>query len=344
MLRVKLLFFISVLAVLRMFIISLLEIQHLRQRPYTEKVVRVNINDLNGNGINCSSMKQDDIFSTVQTRKGLNMSNQLSRSRFLTGVPLWALDRSYVGGGTKHLIGTSVVAGDIEKASKSQSREEYYLWEHFFFHRMGGTFLEMGALDGIMFSNTLALETLLGWRGVLIEASPVNYGLLQEQRKTQVVINAAVCDEVRTVHYMESGDTAVRGIVEFMAPSFVSQWHTTYRPEQIDQFPSIPCVPLDLLLGLYGLRHINFFSLDVEGAELQVLRALDFSVISFDVIVVEADEHNKTKNMAVVDLLDRAGYKLHEHFRRNDWFVRRGFEPHGAGDAQQPILDHTTTT
>jgi FkbM family methyltransferase len=323
------------------------------------KVVRVKINDLNVPTLLFSptqARKRSNLsdqlsrsrptlpFSPTQARKRLNLSDQLSRSRLLTGVPLWALDRSYVGGETKPLFGTSVVTSDIEKASKSQSSEESYLWEHFFFQRTGGTFLEMGALDGIFLSNTLALENLLGWRGVLIEASPANYGKLQQQRKTQIVINAAVCDEVRTVHYMESGDTAVRGIVEFMAPSFVSQWHTSYRPEQIDQFPSIPCVPLDLLLGLYGFRHINFFSLDVEGAELQVLRALDFSAISFDVLVVEADEHNKTKNIAVVDLLDRAGYKFHEHFLRNDWFVRRGFEPHGVGHVQQPSPEPTTAT
>lgn len=280
--------------------------------------------------INCSLVRQVDTFSSTQTSKRLNMSKQLSQSRFLTGVPLWALDRSYIGGETTNLTGTSVVVGDIEKASKSQSSEESYLWKNFFFQRTGGSFLEMGALDGILYSNTLALDTLLGWRGVLIEASPSSYGLLQKHRPTQIVINAAVCDEIRTVHYMDVESTAVRGILEFMAPSFVKQWHPSYRPDQIDQYPSIPCVPLDRLLGLYGFHHINFFSLDVEGAELQVLKALDFSVISFDVIVVEADEHNKTKNVAVVELLDRAGYKLHEHFRRNDWFVRRGFEPHAA--------------
>ena len=34
----------------------------------------------------------------------------------------------------------------------------------------------------------------------------------------------------------------------------------------------IPCMPLSKLLADLGLRHINFFSLDVEGAELSVLQ------------------------------------------------------------------------
>lgn len=34
----------------------------------------------------------------------------------------------------------------------------------------------------------------------------------------------------------------------------------------------VPCVPLGKLLDDQGLRHVNFFSLDVEGAELSVLQ------------------------------------------------------------------------
>jgi len=35
----------------------------------------------------------------------------------------------------------------------------------------------------------------------------------------------------------------------------------------------VPCVPLGQLLDELELKHINFFSLDVEGAELSVLQA-----------------------------------------------------------------------
>ena len=38
----------------------------------------------------------------------------------------------------------------------------------------GGFFVECGALDGELRSNTLTLERDYGWRGVLIEADPEN--------------------------------------------------------------------------------------------------------------------------------------------------------------------------
>ncbi len=70
--------------------------------------------------------------------------------------------------------------------SRSQHAEDIYAYEHFFYGRGGGTFLEMGALNGLQWSNTVALERMLGWRGVLIEASPSSYKQLAVNRDNQV--------------------------------------------------------------------------------------------------------------------------------------------------------------
>ena len=56
--------------------------------------------------------------------------------------------------------------------SRSQNHEDLALLEMFFTGRRGGTFVEMGALDGLEYSNTFAFEQALDWNGVLIEANP----------------------------------------------------------------------------------------------------------------------------------------------------------------------------
>ena len=38
-----------------------------------------------------------------------------------------------------------------------------------------GSFVELGAYDGVTHSNSYMLERCFGWRGVLIEASPSNF-------------------------------------------------------------------------------------------------------------------------------------------------------------------------
>jgi hypothetical protein len=60
-------------------------------------------------------------------------------------------------------------------------------------HR-AGTFVEIGALDGFTFSNTLMLERCFGWRGVLIEANPLNFAKLNASGRPSVKVQSAVCE------------------------------------------------------------------------------------------------------------------------------------------------------
>ena len=92
--------------------------------------------------------------------------------------------------------------GRLEAASVSQGREDVFAFEHFFFGVENGTFLELGALDGVRYSNSYALDRQLGWKGVLIEASPPSYARLALNRPQQITVLAAVCDVNRTVHYL----------------------------------------------------------------------------------------------------------------------------------------------
>jgi hypothetical protein len=62
----------------------------------------------------------------------------------------------------------------LELTTKSQGNEDVYAYSHFFYGRGGGTFLEMGALNGVFLSTTYSLDKDLGWRGVHVEASPSN--------------------------------------------------------------------------------------------------------------------------------------------------------------------------
>ncbi|MCL4125763.1 UNVERIFIED_CONTAM: hypothetical protein GTU68_013388, partial [Idotea baltica] len=56
--------------------------------------------------------------------------------------------------------------------------------ELLFRNQSSGFFVEAGALDGQMLSNTLWLEKELGWTGLLVEPDSVDYKeLLKKERK-----------------------------------------------------------------------------------------------------------------------------------------------------------------
>jgi hypothetical protein len=54
----------------------------------------------------------------------------------------------------------------------SQIGQDRFLLEHFFRGRRGGVFVDIGAYDREMFSNTLFFERSMGWRGLCVEPLP----------------------------------------------------------------------------------------------------------------------------------------------------------------------------
>jgi FkbM family methyltransferase len=166
---------------------------------------------------------------------------------------------------------------------RGQDKEDRYLYETLFYQHMGGSYLEIGGHDGQHLSNTLWLHEQLGWRGMLVEANPLSYNQLATNRPADVTVHTAICKNASIVHYAAAGGGAgvVSGIYEFMSEEFKQQW---WPHLDVSNLLEINCLPLGDILGMLSIRHFNFFSLDVEGAELQVLESIDLNCVSFDVI------------------------------------------------------------
>ena len=80
---------------------------------------------------------------------------------------------------------------------RSQAGEDAYMYEHFFHatNPAAGRFVELGALDGLRYSNSYLFEKL-GWGGVLIEGETTNFAALEQNRQGTGVtcLHAAVCE------------------------------------------------------------------------------------------------------------------------------------------------------
>jgi len=209
---------------------------------------------------------------------------------------------------------------DITEYSKSQDQEDQFLVNKYFKGLCGGTYVELGGLDGVRFSNSHLFHHGLDWKGVLIEPNPKSFASLQGNRPNDDTFNFAVCSHSSEVTFVNSGEGAVTGILEFMAPSFVSTWH----PENAEH-TKIRCEPLSNILEQSALRTetqmIDFLSLDVEGAEFEVLKTIDFDKVEFGIIFYEADEHNPLKNQAMITFLEERGYRFREHTLRSNFHV-----------------------
>ena len=49
----------------------------------------------------------------------------------------------------------------------------------------------------------------------------------------------------------------------------------------------VPCAPLQSFLDMLDVQHISFFSLDVQGYQLHVLKSVDWRKASIAALVVE---------------------------------------------------------
>jgi hypothetical protein len=225
--------------------------------------------------------------------------------------------------------------------------------ETFFWGRTRGSFLELGAVDGELFSNTLGVfERILAWKGILIEASPQSFEILPHKRPNQISVHAAICGEARDVHWADSTvkgfdhTSVVSGIAEFLHPEHRARFQTKVVDTQltweqhVDRLPVVRCLPLGVILGALDAFHINFFVLDVEGAEMSILTSLDWARFSFDVLAIES-QYSSEDNDAIQRFLSDRGYDIwgaiwdekglnaeeEGKTRANNWFVRRGFQP-----------------
>ena len=225
----------------------------------------------------------------------------------------------------------------------SQSGEDAAL-DYMFRGARNGTFLEMGALDGRHASNSHFFERELGWVGVLIEPSPSPFSKLKRNRPGNVLINAAVCGPesanrtrallageygafarkagcgIGAVHFVEGSRPAVRGIMEFMEPAFLHKWHPKSALGQ-RRLSCVPCRGLSELLAPYGVRYVDFFSLDVEGAEHEVLKTVDFDEFRPRVLFLEAPLKDAERERLLVTLLKVNDYHYMGKKARSLWFV-----------------------
>ena len=250
----------------------------------------------------------------------------------------------------------SVVDKEYSKISKGMvgiDGEGIDAVEHFFWGVQNGIAMEIGALDGseATLSQTRLFERDLNWRRVLVEGSPIHRKNLKEKNPNSFSVDAPICETEREVHYMTR--EFVGGIVEFMDEPFVKVFHPkildylsskSLKFEALQAFTSqewkdmiavtynttmvtIMCVPLSTVLRRAHVHKVNFFMLDVEGGEFQILESINFKWVKFDVLSGETTSRSPGFRQKIVDYLTARDYVFVARVQRNSWFIHKDFKP-----------------
>jgi FkbM family methyltransferase len=164
--------------------------------------------------------------------------------------------------------------------SYSQNAEDVRLWR-VFRQVEHGFYVDIGAGDPVEYSLTKLFYDR-GWSGINIEPGPA-FSALEAHRTRDVNLRLAVAHE--------------EGVRDFWISSPHSGISTFYPAASLDVLPdgfaydqvTVECMPAWRILEKHaGGRSIDFMTIDVEGAEADVIRSINFETTRPTVLVVEA--------------------------------------------------------
>ena len=178
-----------------------------------------------------------------------------------------------------------------------------------------GLFLEISGADGFTHSNTFALQKQLGWSGTLIEPDPSQFRVMKKVRdySKNHLLRAAIAPH--------SDGSALRlrklGQRSALVGYEGDDCHLSARLSS-DAISSVNSISLTSILR--AVKY-DYFSLDIEGAELDVLCAVDWGKVNKPLVVTVEHNFSAEKRDSLLDLFKHLGYR--EHFRYCEW-LRRG--------------------
>lgn len=153
----------------------------------------------------------------------------------------------------------------------------------------GRSFVELGANDGVS-SHTVPLESSLLWRGACIEASRRSFRRLAQNRPLCETVNAAVGARRERRVWQEAGASTNSMLLRPHAGKASGKKRGALAR-------AVETVPIGELLKNTTCCHrrVDWFVLDVEGAEWEVLRSFPFDEITVAVWSIESNRHNRTE-------------------------------------------------
>ena len=164
-----------------------------------------------------------------------------------------------------------------------------------------GYFIECGANDGVDQSNTWYFEKYLNWHGLLIEPLTKQFIELKKNRSQKNhFYNVALCgdENINSIQIIEN-DLVSTSPNEFNKGKKISNFDAKTLTKILDEI-SAPNL-------------IDFFSLDVEGFEDQVIKGINFNKYNFKFFLIE------TKKDEVIDFLNNNNYNLIRKLSHHDF-------------------------
>ena len=192
-------------------------------------------------------------------------------------------------------------------------------------------FIEAGASCGEYMSNTLYLEIVYKWTGLLVEPNPDLLKKLYGKHRNSWILPHCLSTTpfVEVMNFDASYYNS--GIYQAGKP-----WPSQLGGRNFTQVPrksyereiQVQCFPLYSVLKALDRLNVGYFSLDVEGAEYVVLKTIPWSRVNITLLSVETNHAGKIfegSRNDIQDTLKQNGYEWIKTVVIDDFFLHRKF-------------------
>jgi FkbM family methyltransferase len=191
----------------------------------------------------------------------------------------------------------------------------------YFPEKQNGKCIEIGATDGIHFSNTYHFE-LNNWECLCVEPVPETFAKLKNNRKNclNLAISSQNMDSVNfelfTIQNVEQPHSAMSGLeVDEILVNDLKKHYPTIERNTI----KINTKRLDWCIENYfNYDEIDFISIDTEGSEIDVLKSFNVNNYNLKLLILE----NNYNLSDIENYLKNYGWKKDQRSYVNDFYVR----------------------
>ena len=194
----------------------------------------------------------------------------------------------------------------------SQQNEDKFIYENYLNYE-NGFFIELGAMDGITFSNTLFFEKELNWQGVLVEPTFDQFEQLKFNRPKCLNYNYAISEIDGEVDFL--GHHALGGILSKMNEQHKIGW----KLDKLSPY-KVKTKPFFKILEEINIKRVDFFSIDVEGGELDVLKTFNWSIPVY-LVLIEMDGLDEDKDESCRNILLKENFLFECKIGNNEIWI-----------------------
>ena len=217
-----------------------------------------------------------------------------------------------------------------------------------FFARKGihkGNFLDVGASDGVRFSNTYLLEKL-GWQGICVEMHPSYFDMLKENRPNSICYSCGVADADKTRQVVSLNWRASLSTTNLELETYYGADPRYYGDRSLSEINGflngrheVDIRTLDGILeeNRSKFPKIHFVSIDIDGSETRAFPHADLSKCAPDLLSLE---HTVVGQHAVNSYAARFGFNYHMEIGSDILYVKTKEDNDLLGDCKVSGTQH----